>query len=107
MHIKRFVNLLSEHMKEKFPEVTTEFYFSKRKNYVHTGLDSPLFFYTRHDQITDEINSFMSGELDEKFKILFPQLVATVKWKYNYIIFQKKLILKKKKKFFFLLVILF
>ena len=97
---------MSEHMKEKFPEVTTEFYFSKRKNYVHTELDSPLFFYTRHDQITDEINSFMSGELAEKFKILFPQLVATVKWKYNYIIFQKKLILKKKKNFF-LLVILF
>lgn len=100
MHIKRFVNLLSEHMKEKFPEVTTEFYFSKRKNYVHMGLDSPLFFYTRHDQITDEINSFMSGELDKRFKILFPQLVATVKWKYNYIIFQKKLILKKNKLIF-------
>ena len=29
MHIKRFVNLLSRHMKEKFPEVKMEFYLSK------------------------------------------------------------------------------
>ena len=57
MHIARFTNLLSEHMKEKFPEVKMDFYVSKRKNYVYMGLD---ILYTRNQQITDELWSFMS-----------------------------------------------
>ena len=79
MHITRFTNLLSEHMKEKFPKVKMDFYVSKRKNYVCIGLDSPLFLYTRNQQITDELWSFMSDELDKRFKSMFPQLIATVK----------------------------
>ena len=71
MHITRFTNLLSEHMKEKFPEVNMDFYISKRKNYVHKGLDSPLFLYLRNQQITDELWSFMSDELDKTFKPMF------------------------------------
>ena len=78
MHIKRFVNLSSDRMKEKFPEVKMAFYVSKRTNYVHMGLGSPLFSYSRHDQITDEIQSFMSDELDERFEVMFLQLVSTV-----------------------------
>ena len=96
MHITRFSNLLSERMKEKFPEVKMDFYVSRRKNYVHMGLESPLFLYTQNQQITDELWSFMSDELDKRFKLMFSQLIATVKWKYDYVIFQKKVILKKK-----------
>ena len=40
MHIKRFVNLLSDHMKEKFPEIEIGFYVSKRTNYEHTGKET-------------------------------------------------------------------
>ena len=79
MHITRFTNVLSEHMKEKCPEVKMDFYVSKRKNYVRMGLDSPLFLYMRNQQITDELWSFMSDELDKRFKLMFPQLIATVK----------------------------
>ena len=32
----------------------------------------------------------MKEELDERFKRVFPQLVSTVKWKYDYIAFLKK-----------------
>ena len=96
MHITRFTNLLSERMKEKFPEVEMDFYVSIRKNYVHMGLKNPLFLYTQNQQITDELWSFMSDELDKRFKLMFSQLIATVKWKYDYAIFQKKVILKKK-----------
>ena len=81
---------MSEHIKEIFPEAKMNFYVSRRKSYVHMGLDSPLFLYTRNQQITDELCSFMSDELDKRFKPVFPNLVATVKWKYDYIIFQKK-----------------
>ena len=79
MHITRFTNVLSEHMKEKCPEVKMDFYVSKRKNYVRMELDSPLFLYMRSQQITDELWSFMSDELDKRFKLMFPQLIATVK----------------------------
>ena len=96
MHITRFTNLLAEHMKEKFPKVKMDFYVSKRKNYVHMGLDGPLFLYTRNQQITDKFWSFMSDDLDKRFKPMFLQLIATVKWKYDYVIFQKKVIIKKK-----------
>ena len=101
MHIKRFVNLLSEHVKEKFPEIKLKFYVSKRKNHVHMVLDSPLFLYTRHHQVTEKLCNFMSDELDERFKAMFPQLVNTVKWKFDYIVFQKKHVLKKKIYLFF------
>ena len=73
--------------REKFPEIKMAFYVSKRTNYVHIGLGSPLFSYSRHSQMTDTIQSFMPDELDERF----PQLLSTVKWKYDYIFFQKKL----------------
>lgn len=75
-----------------FPEIKMAFYVSKRTNYVHTGLGSPLFSCSRHSQMTDTIQSFMPDELDERF----PQLLSTVKWKYDYIFFLKKL-----KKFIF------
>ena len=81
IHITRFTNLLSEHMKEKSLKVKLDFYVSKRKNYVHMGLGSPLFLYMRNQQITDELWSFISDELDKRFKPMFPQLIATVKWK--------------------------
>ena len=101
MHIKRFVNLLSDHMKEKFPEIEIGFYVSKRTNYEHMGKDSPLFSYLRHSQITDQLQNFMSDELDERFKLMFSQLVSAIKWKYDYIIFRKKVNLKKQSKSFF------
>ena len=85
-------------MKENFPEIKMGFYVSKRTNYVHMGLDSPLFSYSRHSQIIDQLQSFMSDELDERFKLMFPQLMSTIKWKYDYIIFRKKVNLKKQSK---------
>ena len=60
------------------------------------GLDSPLFLFTRHQQVTEELCNFMSDELDERFKAIFLQLVNTVKWKFDYIVFQKKHIKKKR-----------
>ena len=49
----------------------------------------------------DELWSFMSDELDKTFKPMFPQVIATVKWKYDYVIFQKKSYFKKEVVIFF------
>ena len=36
-----------------------------------------------------EINNFPSKDLDSRFKLVKPQLVLTVKWKFGYIICRK------------------
>ena len=36
-----------------------------------------------------EINNFLSKDLDSRFKLVEPQLVETVKWKFNYIFAEK------------------
>ena len=54
------------------------------------GLDFALFTLKDHDRITSEVKDFMFDELDERFKFCFPQLMPTVKWKYDYIVFKKR-----------------
>ena len=53
-------------------------------------LDFELFTLKDHDRVISEIRDFIFDELDERFKFLFPQLVPTVKWKYDYIVFKKR-----------------
>ena len=54
------------------------------------GLDCALFTIKGYSGIIAEIKDFMFDELDKRFSFCFPQLVRTVKWKYDYIIFKKK-----------------
>ena len=44
----------------------------------------------------DEINKSLAKDLGLRFELVYPQLVLTVKWKFDYIICRK---IKKKKKF--------
>ena len=57
-------------------------------------LDIPLFSFSRHNSIVSEIHEFMKEELDDKWKPMFPTLVSTTRWKYDYIIFQPKVKLR-------------
>ena len=54
------------------------------------GLDCALFTIKGYQSIIAEIKDFMSEELDDHFNFVFPQLVLTVKWKYDCIVFKKK-----------------
>ena len=90
MLINKHVRILEKHMNSLFPNLKINFYVSKRSKYVHMGLDLPLFSIKDHDRIINEIKEFMFDELDERFKFCFPQLVLTVKWKYNYTVFKKR-----------------
>ena len=82
--------MLEKHMSSFFPNLKINFYVSRRSKYVHMGLDFTLFTLKDHDRINNEIKDFMFDELDELFKFCFPQLVPTVKWKYDYIVFKKR-----------------
>ena len=50
-------------------------------------LDIPLLSFSRHNSIVNEIHEFMKKELDDKWKPMFPTLVSTIRWKYDYISF--------------------
>ena len=90
MIINQHVRILEKHLNSLFPSLNIHFYVSRRSKYVYMGLDCLLFTLKNHTSIISEMRDFMFDELDERFTFCFPQLVLTVKWKYDYIIFKKK-----------------
>ena len=87
--IAQFTKLLKEHINPKFPELEAEFYVSKRKQYIHMGIDRPLFAFANNDQIMDELKNFKVDNFDlSKYKTVFPTLIHTIRWKYDYIIYR-------------------
>ena len=78
-------------LKEKFADVKIGFYLSKRKGFLHMGLDKSLTSLERYEELTEEIYKFFSVGLEEKFKLIIPPLlVPTVRWKFDYILINKK-----------------
>ena len=95
MMLKKRVQLLKAYLAKKFPEAACAgSYLSRRSNYVHMGLDIPLYSIKNYPDFIEEINKFLAKDLDSRFQLVYPQLVLTVKWKFDYIILRK---LKKNK----------
>ena len=93
--LKKRVQLLKAYLAKKFPEVAcADFYLSRRSNYVHMGLNIPLYSIKNYPDFIEEINKFLAKDLDSRFQLVYPQLVLTVKWNFDYIILRK---LKKNK----------
>ena len=90
MLIKR-VLLSKSHLSTKFPDVNVGFYLRRRSNFIHMGLDVPLYSFKNYPDFVKEIHTFLEKDLDSRrFQLVEPQFVLTVKWKYNYIILRKK-----------------
>ena len=54
---------------------------------MHMGLDLPLYSLKNYSDFVKEIHKFLSRDLDSNRLLLVePQLVLTVKWKFDYII---------------------
>ena len=54
---------------------------------MHIGLDLPLYSLKNYSDFVKEIHKFLSRDLDSNRLLLVePQLVLTVKWKFDYII---------------------
>ena len=61
------------------------------------GIDRPLFVFFNNDQIMDELKNFKVDNSDlSKYKTVFPTLIDTTRWKYDYIIYRRKQTLKRK-----------
>ena len=86
MSITKTIMKLKKQFKEKFPELNTAFYISKKNMCVHMGLDKSIFSYTNFEQIIGQITKFFNENLVAKFYVNYTQLIHTTKWKYDYII---------------------
>ena len=88
--MKKHVRILQKHMNSLYPNLNIRFYVGRKQKYVPMGLDQPLFTWKDNDKIIAEIRDFTHDELDERFTFCFPQLVNTVKWKFDYIVFKRQ-----------------
>ena len=77
-------------MAKKLPKVTgIGFYQSRRSCYFHMGLDMPLYSIKNYPDFIEEVNKFLPKNLDPCFKLVYPQLVLTVKLKFDYTILRE------------------
>ena len=90
MHMKTFLHVLKKNLNEKYTHIDFELYPSRRTQNVHMGLNCSLLTLHEYDQIiSDTEELWLMKRQDTKFKFVLPQLVYTVKWKFDYIIFRK------------------
>ena len=87
--VRKQIVKLEQHRSKKFPELKAAFYVSRRNNFVHMGIDEPLFKFKNHTEIIAEI-IFFKKNLKDKFIVTYPYLIHTAKWKYDYIVSKKK-----------------
>ena len=58
---------------------------------MHIGLEFSLCSLKNHLEFVKEIHEFLSKDLDPtRSQLVDPQLVLTVKWKYDYIIVRNR-----------------
>ena len=90
MYMKTFVICLSNVLKKDRPNIKLKFYVSRRSKFVHMGSDVPLNNIKNYVEILIKIQGLWNvKETDDKFYYCKPYLIASTKWKFDYIIFKK------------------
>ena len=90
MQMQAFIVLLYSELKRDFPEFDFGFYVSRRNRYVHMGSDIALHKIPNYEKIIDSIKLlWYQKKQDDKFSFCEPYLIASMRWKYDYIIFSK------------------
>ena len=91
MLVKYNLNRLEVILKNKFPEINPELYYSRRKKLIHMALDKCIYEYRRYRHLLDEISEFFERHFRRDFVFYQPiRLVPTIKWKFDYVIFRKR-----------------
>ena len=91
MLVKYNLNRLEVILKNKFPEINPELYYSRRKRLIHMALDKCIYEYRRYREQLDEVNEFFQRNFQRDFIFYRPiRLVPTIKWKFDYVIFRKR-----------------
>ena len=90
MHIKAFLNFLKKFVNDKCSHIDFDFYLSRYVQNFHMGFNYSLLTLHEYEQIISDIEElWLIKRYDRKFKFILPQLIDTVKWKFDYIIFSK------------------
>ena len=79
-----------KYFKQKFPELDAGFYISKRNICVHMSLNKAIFSYSNYKAIIDEYKKNLENYLSHNFIVNNSQLIHTAKWKFDYIVSNKK-----------------
>ena len=90
MLVKYNVNRLETILRNKFPEINPELYYSRRKKLVHMAVDRCIYEY-KTMRLLDEITEFFFRHFRREFTLNKPiRLVSTIKWKFDYVRFRKR-----------------
>ena len=89
--MRKNARLIKNHLTKKFADIKAGFNLSRRSDFMHLGLDILLFSIKNYPDFIEEINKLLTKCFDNsRFVLVYPQLVLTVKWKYDYINSRKK-----------------
>ena len=90
--IHQFARLLNATLNILYPKLKCSVYASRRRQYIHFGLDFEFFTFPECDKVMEIIRNFKVDGFDisETHKCLFPTRVLSTRWKRDYIIFKRK-----------------
>ena len=90
--INCFARLLSAHLNILFPNLKCGIYVSRRREYIHFGLDYNFFTFENCDEVIEAIRNFtiFGYDINKTHKFIFPTMVLSTRWKKDYIIFKRK-----------------
>ena len=87
MNIKTFLYVLKNFLAQKYPHIEFEFYLSRRTKNVHMGLSCSLLELCEHNHVIHDIEElWLRRTQDMNFRFVLPQLIHTVKWRFDYLI---------------------
>ena len=90
MNWRVFISKLEKVLREKYPHIEFKFFISRKRRYIHIGLEKALLSYSEHSKIFEDIENFWKRNEEKGFDLLkHPILVKIVKWKFDYLLFRK------------------
>ena len=91
MYIKSFLLVLKSTLNEKYPNLKVDFYVSCRNWYGYMGLDQPLHSISYCEKFINDIESIWTARKHNgSFVFFYPELIHSVKWKYDYLVMKKR-----------------
>ena len=91
MQVKYLINRLETILKEKYPEMTPEIYYLRRKKLLHLTLEKSIDQYPNYLMFLKDIESFFNKNFKNEFEFCRSiKIVHTIKWKFDYIKFRKR-----------------
>ena len=100
MHIRIYIRRLKKFLQQRFKKkLSISLFVRRRLKYVHLGLHIPLLSTRLSSELITIIKDFEKENRDPKYLFIFPKLRHKTKFKYDYIILEKKVSNKASVKF--------